>query len=594
MHQLKGCNQANHSKLTGLEWFWFLAACISLTVFCVFKLNHAIYHVPFIDDAWMATIAKNFANGHGWTSSLGSVLPFDGNITTGPGLLLPLAATIKLWGNNTYLPRVFSFLFNLSLLAIFLCVIRSYFTKLQFFRLLAILPLMLSLSNWNLWISSLGDITAMLYLANAAALLSLLTNTDTRNQQLYFMAVIAGLCLGLSILTKFVTLIPACCLILLFSMFYSKHWRFYLVSALVATLLLCSWQLYEYLCINSYPQELQTLIKTKQQAVFLKTGSGLNLLIAAWEQNDLINHIVRNTLDNIKNYQRILNNNFAPLPNMLLPICTATIGMFLYCVFHHKKHASKLYFALIICSGSYLSWAIILGSTNLGRFIAIPLQLSLIIFAILIAKTRFLALVFIIFAAINAAPLWSVHDNFMGFHYQWNKPADRNHQALANLIHLIENQDYKEPVLSCPAIHSREVEYALSGINRVHNCSYFIGHYLAPNPKNDTSHSNNKLLEQKHQFALDVAKQITAVSWTDAVPNYLLVTNPIGNNYPNFHPSPLYHVFKQSCSEKLFAEEGYELWRCQGAVLMQLIDDAGGIGFMPELWQEQLWQAGSL
>jgi hypothetical protein len=82
-----------------------LALFVALNV--AFVVNRG---VCCADDAFVATVAKNLAWGFGYSASLGffgpdfAITRFDASISTGPTLILPVSAAIRILGNRSWVP----------------------------------------------------------------------------------------------------------------------------------------------------------------------------------------------------------------------------------------------------------------------------------------------------------------------------------------------------------------------------------------------------------------------------------------------------------------------------------------------------------
>ena len=86
-------------------------AAASLALFVVLNLTFVVnWGVCCADDAFMAVVAKNLAWGFGYSTSLSfggpdfALVPFDAHITTGPTLVLPTSAAIRILGNRFWVP----------------------------------------------------------------------------------------------------------------------------------------------------------------------------------------------------------------------------------------------------------------------------------------------------------------------------------------------------------------------------------------------------------------------------------------------------------------------------------------------------------
>jgi hypothetical protein len=76
------------------------------------------------DGSYNASIAKNVALGFGYRSSYHEWVAFNPDVTTGPVVLLPLAAWIRLFGNGLVTPTVWMILVNLAGMALTMILVR--------------------------------------------------------------------------------------------------------------------------------------------------------------------------------------------------------------------------------------------------------------------------------------------------------------------------------------------------------------------------------------------------------------------------------------------------------------------------------------
>jgi hypothetical protein len=105
---------STQSHMPSADWVRRIAstlAVVSLAAFVALNLAFVVSRgVCCGDDAFSAVVAKNLASGSGYATSLGFdrpyfvLEPFDAHITTGPPLVLPVSAMIRLLGNRFWVP----------------------------------------------------------------------------------------------------------------------------------------------------------------------------------------------------------------------------------------------------------------------------------------------------------------------------------------------------------------------------------------------------------------------------------------------------------------------------------------------------------
>ncbi|MEI6327147.1 MAG: hypothetical protein WCO78_03420 [Candidatus Roizmanbacteria bacterium] len=97
---------------------------ILLLIWTLFLLLQIIslYNNPLgYDDSYNASVAKNFALGHGYSTSYDQYTNLNEEITTGPLPIVSTALVIKLFGNSIYIPGIVTIILVHLVLVILLC-----------------------------------------------------------------------------------------------------------------------------------------------------------------------------------------------------------------------------------------------------------------------------------------------------------------------------------------------------------------------------------------------------------------------------------------------------------------------------------------
>jgi len=125
------------------------------------------------DDAYYAVAARNIAIGIGYASTYGAqpgsgIVTFDPAITTGPVLILPAAAAVRLFGNRYWVPGSVVLVANVLLLA-WLCVrLRRFAVSRQSWLIVIAATVvglnLITIDHYEHWYALLGELPALLLL----------------------------------------------------------------------------------------------------------------------------------------------------------------------------------------------------------------------------------------------------------------------------------------------------------------------------------------------------------------------------------------------------------------------------------------------
>jgi hypothetical protein len=207
----------NAAPLQGARCF-FIGTLALAAALLGFQLWHVFHDPIWRDDAFIASVAKNLANGRGYSATFfDKTYPFHFGISTGPVIVLPAAAMMLAFGNQYWVPGVtiVGIIWTL-LIGIFfaspVCVGRE--RRWQFCFLALLYCFIASYVNFGadsgdmlgLWHLMMGDIPAVLCVILAALLLY----SPVFNCRLLFAG---GLALGAAALCKLSTLLAAAILL---------------------------------------------------------------------------------------------------------------------------------------------------------------------------------------------------------------------------------------------------------------------------------------------------------------------------------------------------------------------------------------------
>ena len=187
------------------------------TIFCLMLAGLLIFvstNVPIdYDEAFNASVAKSLATGYGYSTPYPVRTVFDPYITTGPGLLLPIAVAVFLKPNTYYAPGLMAGIVNAGLLWFLgdLLLKRNFAaasTSSPWLRGLIVMPITLVVLLFGLagyTTVGLGECASTLSLAIGCVLVADLVTAPKIERKDAF---VAGLALGFSLLFKFIAILP--------------------------------------------------------------------------------------------------------------------------------------------------------------------------------------------------------------------------------------------------------------------------------------------------------------------------------------------------------------------------------------------------
>lgn len=103
-----------------------LIVCICFLTFSLFSIGRTAIEY---DDSYNATVSKNLALGMGYSTTFPDIKKYNSEISTGPGLLLPIAATIKILGNKYWVPGAVNAVLSTAMLGVLFSLFGAYFIE---------------------------------------------------------------------------------------------------------------------------------------------------------------------------------------------------------------------------------------------------------------------------------------------------------------------------------------------------------------------------------------------------------------------------------------------------------------------------------
>lgn len=235
-----------NKTLEDFQKFWLKpVAILSFAIFVGFWLVQIRTAPLLYDDSVMASVAKNLAQGHGYSTSYVKFKPFDHIITTGPTLILPVSALVRIFGNQYWVPALGSSLVVLTLVFAFLLLMRRMIRPLDHFWwfLLCFSLLGFWISDevshsgeyryFKPWYSLVGETAGSFFFLLGFVCLIWDWQKPKQTGGRFFGF---GLLLGLGLLTKFIFLVPLVTLVgglFLWSLIERRSPRSLLLAAVV-------------------------------------------------------------------------------------------------------------------------------------------------------------------------------------------------------------------------------------------------------------------------------------------------------------------------------------------------------------------------
>ena len=483
-------------------------ALLALAWLVIATMHAAFFKELLYDDAFNASVAKNFALGQGWVSSYHDYLPFNPRVTTGPTLLMPLAASIALAGNPEWLPNIVNAVLMTSLLCLCLHQLRRLMPESGFWPLMLGILILLSLYDRNTWVVFIGDGVIALLLILAA----LRMGPSLRLASPYHFLVL-GLLAGLTVLSKVYALIaltalPICWLCYQLRQGDAAGWKQIGWMACGFLALLLPWQIYQQLSLAQLSAAAQLEHAEYSREFFMSGGSGVGQFLAAEQP---LAHLWGNFERNFSALAKHLQfHGMGPLVATGLLVAIAAICLHLL-VKDSKTDLHWSLLALALAAGAHLGWYLLFTHNPWSHYLRIPLMIS--IFLLPTYLSRLMDSRTILAAVVVLVMLLPVGktDGWKSF-----MALDNTHSAgsrdLAALVVAVEELDYAEPLAGCGWLVLRMLEYRLQGSGHMQDCMLLLQQALPPEVslKNTDAQRNRVLLTRPVIFTIPMHNQLWA------------------------------------------------------------------------------------
>lgn len=370
-------------KFNGNRFVSILLVAV-LMIFCGLLLFSAYYADLGFDPAYHATVAKNFAAGHGYVTSYDRIFPINPDITTGPVMLLFSSLFIALFGNAIWMPAIAAASLNvLLLISIYVCFANSLQQKKQLAYFFISLITFFFLFEFHWWSSLKGDFSAVL-LSLLALLLLYRKEPDLKH------IFLATFCLSLAVLTK---------LTMLFSLvgvfpFLIKHRRdslrqvgaYALVFCCAIALVFLPWKLYEVFLLASLDNAENLERQLYAVSFFQEQGSGWFELS---NSQSLLGTMTENWQRNSSLLSQFLQSRYGL--NELALLTLIAVYLVTVVVFFRACSIANRYFltALIAVWIAHLLWFFFISASWNAKYALLGLYYFFISFILMLSQFRY-------------------------------------------------------------------------------------------------------------------------------------------------------------------------------------------------------------
>ena len=420
--------------------------------------NWTATYSSWFDDALNSSVAKNLAFGHGYATSYLALKKFNFIITTGPVIILPAAAFIKILGNKYWVPHLAASLVNFSAFLFLLWVpskLRIDSLRRWLFRLILVLLLVsltIKLPYSCQWFGLWGEVAAGFL--GAASILLMFYAEMKNNRRILFCS---GILAGLAFLTKTLTLLNLSALVVFVLWRYmteadKKH---FIKSA---TLSLCLFMVgfmsapasFEAYKMISMSRQEYSQLKIDEKRNFANTGSGFSQFKAAPSR---LNYLASNLRSHIPVFDQYIGG---PVPCAIFLLLLA----FILATSYGKTAVHMAGYALFLSGSVHLGWWLFLSSYNWVRHFIIGFFLLLIGLSLLsvFIKRKYALLAGCLYAGF-IIPKATNFKNLLPT--DWTVSAKV--QALLNTANFIEKNKDKYDFMQMDFLND-ELEYILPGV----------------------------------------------------------------------------------------------------------------------------------
>lgn len=562
---------------------------------------HAIQQPLLGDQAYVATMAKNLAWGQGWISSVyGEPRYFDPEITTGPGLLIFIALGIYLFGNASWVALLMPLLVNLTLTGLIFWRLHRLLPEARWLSSLLLLLLLFAAVRPEMWVTPLGDLPAALYVVLASVLAH--EAMETRHGK---KLCLAGLLLGLAILTKTMALLPALGLlsVLVFhSLRHRRRWpwldtfKFLLILGISSFSVCAVWWFYEQhvLSLQAWPDQKLHAYESKQ--LFQSGGSGLAALVQVWMDGRWLSYFVDRLQANGQRFYLEMDQLYNLLNGTGLLLITALVWILVTGIWRFGEANYRLLLVLLFPILAHLLWWVGISDGMVGRHLYLGLSMVWFVLAVALARYWMATLLTGTFLAVTVFLVPVVHP-VTGALFRL-PPGAVVEPPLSELMRVVNAMPDHVAVSGCAYYQPHEIEYRAIRVGRVVDCLYRIGEvasfdaaaflerypFLGEEGVQDAESAFRAFVQDKQGF--NPRHLVAPVRWHGEL-ELILVHYPIAGFFPNPIKERVYDALREQCGTVIFDNGFYTLHHCSHEDIRRYVDTLGGLYLPPPQWKRE-------
>ncbi|MFD3299093.1 hypothetical protein [Aquipseudomonas alcaligenes] len=458
--------------LAVLVFSWFAVAVVFESV-----------HQPLVyDDAYNASVARNFSMGMGWVTDYHVRVPFNSTVTSGPTLLLPAAALMKVFGPQLWIPGLINACLMLSLLLIGGVTLRRLIdSDLQFLAIVVLCVVFLAIYDTRVWSEFVGDGVIPLAIAVAAALIV----GSLQSIERYRCAAAAGALLALAALSKLYALIAIMGLIFSCLALYIRGIsvqeiqvpaaiKSYGVAMVAAAAFIVPWKIYASLSLGAFSAAEILAREEFSASFFQRYGSGIDGLIGA---DNIFVHMWSNAERNFSRLVPSLQINewwgsWFAFALLSLPF---VVGLILL-LHHSRRGISQLLLLLSGAAAAHWFWFIFI-STGAPRYSRVAMVLSCILVALLLSLKYQKVLLPLALATLVLLLPAAQKSQLVDLLFL-NAPAAQSLKQQENFITAVSSLQGDTPVAGCDWAVSRVLDYAAPAASPLKDAVLLLRHAL--------------------------------------------------------------------------------------------------------------------
>lgn len=315
----------NISQRINTKRFFVIFMLICWGTLIIFQLGSVVKNSIKYDDAYNASVAKNFIKGPGYATTYDKVIFFNPDITTGPTLIIPTSLLILIFGNQYWVPGLTTVIVINFLLVLMFCLKGWASVKVRSIVTLGFILVLLLFNVESSLFALVGEVPSILLSIICVILISQFPSHSK-------FAFLSGIFSGLASLTKLMAITTLPVIILFIGVGYRKNvFKNYGFKEVIAyslkaifgfVLVWIPYLLGIFLTLyNSYLGNINGEVATN----FLsQPGSGFQLIL---ESKNILATLKTNTVIAVKSFINYFGN---PVASIILGVLFIAVTIFVF------------------------------------------------------------------------------------------------------------------------------------------------------------------------------------------------------------------------------------------------------------------------